>query len=95
LSKTVTDHIAAKGGAITIELAESLESIENPSSEVIYLIPVTDSEESNVKDEYIYVNNQFEKIGSTKVDLTDYATKKFVTDITDNKADKSTTYTKD
>ena len=94
LTKTVNDHIAAKGGALTLQLADSLEDIENPSTEVIYLIPAADSKDSNVKDEYIYVNGQFEKIGSTAVSLAGYATEAFVTGITDTKADKSTTYTK-
>lgn len=94
LATTVNEHIAAKGGALTLQLADSLEDIENPSTEVIYLVPAADSKDSNVKDEYIYVNGQFEKIGSTAVSLAGYATEAFVTGITDTKADKSTTYTK-
>ena len=94
LATTVNEHIAAKGGALTLQLADSLESIEKPSTEVIYLIPAADSKDSNVKDEYIYVGGKFEKIGSTAVSLAGYATEAFVTGITDNKADKSTTYTK-
>ena len=94
LATTVNEHIAAKGGALTLQLADSLQSIEKPSTEVIYLIPAADSKDSNVKDEYIYVNGQFEKIGSTAVSLAGYATEAFVTGITDTKADKSTTYTK-
>lgn len=94
LATTVNEHIAAKGGALTLQLADSLASIEKPSTEVIYLIPAADSKDSNVKDEYIYVNGQFEKIGSTAVSLAGYATEAFVTGITDTKADKSTTYTK-
>lgn len=94
LATTVNEHIAAKGGALTLQLADSLQSIEKPSTEVIYLVPAADSKDSNVKDEYIYVNGQFEKIGSTAVSLAGYATEAFVTGITDTKADKSTTYTK-
>ena len=94
LATTVNEHIAAKGGALTLQLADSLEDIEKPSTEVIYLVPAADSKDSNVKDEYIYVNGEFEKIGSTAVSLAGYATEAFVTGITDTKADKSTTYTK-
>lgn len=94
LATTVNEHIAAKGGALTLQLVDSLESIEKPSTEVIYLVPAADSKESNVKDEYIYVGDKFEKIGSTAVSLAGYATEAFVTGITDTKADKSTTYTK-
>lgn len=94
LTQTVNDHIAAKGGALTIQIANSLDEITEPSTEVIYLIPAADSKDSNVKDEYIYVNGEFEKIGSTAVSLAGYATESYVTGITDTKADKSTTYTK-
>lgn len=94
LATTVNEHIAAKGGALTLQLADSLQAIEKPSTEVIYLVPAADSKDSNVKDEYIYVNGKFEKIGSTAVSLAGYATEAFVTGITDTKADKSTTYTK-
>lgn len=60
----------------------------------IYLISNEGTENQNVYDEYVWTNGVWEKIGTTKVDLTDYATKDFVTGITDTKADKSTTYTK-
>lgn len=94
LATTVNEHIAAKGGALTLQIVESLTAVTQPSTEVIYLVPAADSKDSNVKDEYIYVNGQFEKIGSTAVSLAGYATEDFVTGITDTKADKSTTYTK-
>ena len=45
---------------------------------VIYLVPRSESEEDNVYDEYIYVNNTWEKIGSTDIDLTGYATEDWV-----------------
>ena len=48
---------------------------------LIYLIPSTHPEEQNVKDEYIWINNSWEKIGNTAVDLTNYYTK----EETDNK----------
>ena len=45
----------------------------------IYMIERTNSETNNVYDEYLYLNNNWEKIGSTEVDLTDYLKK---TDLT-------------
>lgn len=51
---------------------------ENIDTSTIYLLPKTTSETNNVYEEYIYVNNQWEKIGSTDVDLTDYVTKQWV-----------------
>lgn len=47
-------------------------------SNVIYLILRSDPETSNIYDEYIYINNAYEKIGSTDVDLTGYATETWV-----------------
>lgn len=47
-------------------------------SNVIYLILRSDPETSNKYDEYIYINSAYEKIGSTDVDLTGYATETWV-----------------
>ena len=47
-------------------------------SNVIYLILRSDPETSNIYDEYIYINNAYEKIGSTDIDLTGYATESWV-----------------
>lgn len=38
----------------------------------VYLVPKTNSEEDNVYSEFIWVNNAYEKIGDTSVDLSDY-----------------------
>lgn len=45
----------------------------------------------NVYNEYMYINNQWELIGDTAVDLTGYATEAYVTSAIANKADKATT----
>lgn len=39
----------------------------------IYLVPNSGTS-PNIYDEYIYVNNSFEKIGTTEIDLSDYVT---------------------
>lgn len=44
-------------------------------SNVIYLVPNTDPDEKNIKDEYIYINGKYEKIGSTSVNLSNYWSK--------------------
>lgn len=41
----------------------------------IYLVPVDQEEEKDVYDEYIYINNKWELLGSTEIDLSGYATK--------------------
>lgn len=45
---------------------------ENISTTTIYLLPKTTAETDNVFDEYIYVNNAWELIGSTEIDLSGY-----------------------
>lgn len=48
----------------------------------LYLVPSSSSKTQNVKDEYITIQNgssyEWEQIGSTAIDLTDYATKAWV-----------------
>lgn len=45
----------------------------------IYLVQNFDNmKEQNIYDEYLYINDKWEKIGDTKIDLTNYATKDFV-----------------
>lgn len=45
------------------------------STTTIYLVPNTTQTTGNIYDEYIYVNNAWELIGSTQVDLSNYYTK--------------------
>ena len=45
------------------------------SESTIYLVPSLDVETQNLYDEYIYVNNNWEKIGSKSIDLSNYYTK--------------------
>lgn len=49
----------------------------NIKTNVIYLVPTQSSGIDNVYDEYIYVNNNWEKIGTTALDLSQYATKEY------------------
>lgn len=63
-------EIAALKGNHFIVVAE-LPATGEPNC--IYLIPKDGTEERNIKEEWIYVNNAWEKIGDTAVDLTEYA----------------------
>ena len=47
---------------------------EDINTHTIYLVPKT-GETNDVYDEYIYVNNAWEMVGNTQVDLSDYAFK--------------------
>lgn len=44
-------------------------------SNVIYLVPKSTSETDNVFDEYIWIDNDWELIGTTEIDLSNYYTK--------------------
>lgn len=45
------------------------------STSTIYLVPKSESGTNNIYDEYIYVNNAWEKIGDTELDLSNYIQK--------------------
>ena len=72
------DHLAeviagAAAAGMHFEVVDELPA--TGESNVIYLVPRTTEEESNVYDEYIWTENEgFEKIGSTDVDLSGYVT---------------------
>lgn len=58
---------------ITFEIVDSLPTTGELN--IIYLIPSSNSQTQNVKDEYIWLSNKWEKIGSTSIDLSQYYTK--------------------
>ena len=69
----------------------------NIKTNVIYLAPAQSSGIDNVYDEYIYVNNNWEKIGTTALDLSQYATKEYAemvaaNTINDTEVSNLTTY---
>lgn len=67
----------AAGGGLTIEVVAALPTTDISVSK-IYLVPSSDPESQNVKDEYINLDGTtsgWELIGSTKVDLSGYYTK--------------------
>ena len=51
---------------------------ENIQEKTIYLVPNTQAKENNIYDEYIYINNTWEIIGTTAVDLSNYYNKEEV-----------------
>lgn len=63
--------------SLKIEIVQTLPT-QDISTSTIYLVPKTASTNDNY-DEYVYVSNNWEHIGSTKVDLTGYATEQWVT----------------
>ena len=102
-AKTVYDFviqsIGEMAGQLKIEVVSLLPSLGENS--VIYLVPSEDSEEQNIYNEYLYLNSKWELIGTTKIDLSNYATNSsvdtkltnyFTTEQTDQKYAKLNIY---
>ena len=88
-------EIDGKISAITtINFEVVLELPISGESNKIYLVPNTEQDEQNIKDEYIWVEEKWEIIGSTKVDLSNYYNKGEVDSKLKAKVDLST-YTSD
>lgn len=56
-----------------IEVVQTL-PVSDISETTIYLVPTQDPEQGNYYEEYIYVNNAWELVGTTAVDLSGYYT---------------------
>lgn len=56
-----------------IVVVQELPPIEEAEEYTVYLVPSSSSTVSNVYDEYLVINHQWECIGSTAVDLSQYA----------------------
>lgn len=59
--------------SIHFEFAASTSDVQDPQSNVIYLIGPSGTG-ADQYEEYVYVNNQWKKIGDTSIDLSGYAT---------------------
>ena len=60
------------------EIVESLPEIESADENTIYMVGTGAGTEDSVYEEYMLINGGFEKIGSSEVDLTNYALKTYV-----------------
>lgn len=83
---TINGNVISATPGIKLTVVETLPT-EDIDTDTIYLVPTEDTETDNIYDEYIYVNNAWEKIGTTEIDLTNYFTKQEVNDLLDDKAD--------
>lgn len=70
------ENLSAGVSSLSFEIVTELPT-ENINSSTIYLKGI-ETENNNDYEEYIYVNNAWEMLGTTNIDLTDYATKEFV-----------------
>lgn len=70
-----TDVQTALSGALTRVIVDSLPSVDDGDPTVIYFVPSEGTDDSNVKDEYMLINGKWERIGTTRVDLSGYWSK--------------------
>ena len=85
-TKQEVDDIVATVSSLKLEVVEQLPT-HDISTSTIYLVPTHTGEANNIYEEYIYVNNNWESIGSTQADLTNYYTKSEVDNLLNNKQD--------
>ena len=74
--------MARKGGVegLKYEIVDNLPTVGEDN--VIYLVPKSSSKTNNYYDEYMYLNNTWELIGDTEVDLSNYLAKNNTTSFT-------------
>lgn len=58
-------------------IVEQLPEVESADENTIYMVGTGAGSESSAYEEYMLINGAFEKIGSSEVDLTNYATKSY------------------
>ena len=86
-TKTEVDQLIGAISSLKIQVVQTLPTQDIDTS-TIYLVPKTASTNDNY-DEYIYVSNSWEHIGSTEVDLSNYYTKTETDTLLSAKADSS------
>ena len=80
--------IAALNG-LAIAVVSEL-PVTDIDTHTLYLVPKSDPESPDIYNEYMYINNAWELIGSTEVNLTNYYTKTEVNTALDAKQDTLT-----
>ena len=73
-TKTEVQNLIAAISTLKIQVVQTLPT-QDISLTTIYLVPKTTSGTNNIYDEYVYINNAWEKIGDTQIDLSNYYTK--------------------
>ena len=76
-------------GQTTIGIEVVAELPETGEEGIIYFVPKEDGETGDEYDEYTYVDNDWELLGSAQVDLSDYALKSEIPVIDENLVPKS------
>lgn len=82
-SKTEVNELINGITTLNVSVVTELPT-SNISNKTIYLVPKSKTETNNIYDEYLYVNNKWEKIGDTSIDLTNYALKSEIPTVTND-----------
>lgn len=81
-TKTETDNAIATAVAnadhLKRAIVENLPEVDAADANTIYMVPIQDGSGDQRYNEYMYINDAFEKIGSSEVVLTGYATEDYV-----------------
>lgn len=85
-SKTEVNELINGITTLNVSVVTALPT-SNISNKTIYLAPKSKTETNNIYDEYLYVNNKWEKIGDTSIDLTNYALKSEIPTVTNDLTD--------
>ena len=85
-TKTEVNNLVSSLSGLTIEIVQALPT-EYISTSTIYFVPKSTSKTNNVYDEYVYVNNNWELIGNTELDLSGYVQTSDLVAITNNEID--------
>lgn len=72
-TKSEVDQLVADMGSFDVVIVSTLP--ETPREKTFYFVPKNPAEENDIYIEYIYINNKWEKIGTTAINLADYAKK--------------------
>ena len=73
-TKSEVQQLLSTISSLKLEVVTNLPTT-NISSNTIYLKPLDSAKENNIYEEYIYINSKWETIGTTAVDLSNYALK--------------------
>ena len=79
INEILTQH--GSGGSSTGWQVVDVLPTENISATTIYLLPKEGAKKPNIYEEWIWVNNDWENIGTTEIDLSGYATTGMVGDL--------------
>ena len=73
-TKAEIDKMFGEAGTVQVEAVDVLPT-EDIKTNVIYAVPSDNPKEKDVRIEYVYINNDWEILGTTKIDLSNYYTK--------------------